>query len=81
MRILFIGDIFAKAGRQAVIQNLAKIIKKEYNRIRYLSAIVKKDLETYSYVEVPVIIDEPNTYNFKRKRNQRISFAQLEDDA
>ncbi|XQP55015.1 MAG: TIGR00282 family metallophosphoesterase [Mycoplasmoidaceae bacterium] len=29
MRILFIGDIFAKSGRQAVIQNLAKIIKKE----------------------------------------------------
>lgn len=29
MRILFIGDIFAKAGRKAVIENLAKIIKKE----------------------------------------------------
>ena len=29
MRILFIGDIFAKAGRKAVTENLAKIIKKE----------------------------------------------------
>lgn len=29
MRILFIGDIFAKAGRKAVIDNLANIIKKE----------------------------------------------------
>lgn len=29
MRILFIGDIFAKAGRLAVTENLAKIIKKE----------------------------------------------------
>ncbi len=29
MRILFIGDIFAKAGRSAVIENLPKIIKEE----------------------------------------------------
>lgn len=29
MRILFIGDIFAKAGRLAVIENLAKIVKQE----------------------------------------------------
>lgn len=29
MRILFIGDIFAKSGRQAVIENLPNIIKKE----------------------------------------------------
>lgn len=29
MRILFIGDIFAKAGRKAVTENLANIIKKE----------------------------------------------------
>ncbi len=29
MRILFIGDIFAKAGRKAVTDNLAEIIKKE----------------------------------------------------
>lgn len=29
MRILFVGDIFAKAGRNAVIENLAKIVQKE----------------------------------------------------
>lgn len=29
MRILFIGDIFAKAGRKAVTENLANIIKQE----------------------------------------------------
>ena len=29
MRILFIGDIFAKAGRKAVTENLSKIVKKE----------------------------------------------------
>ncbi|MBQ0045436.1 MAG: TIGR00282 family metallophosphoesterase [Mycoplasma sp.] len=29
MRILFIGDIFAKAGRKAVTENLAKIVQKE----------------------------------------------------
>lgn len=29
MRILFIGDIFAKVGRKAVTENLANIIKKE----------------------------------------------------
>lgn len=29
MRILFIGDIFAKSGRKSLTENLAKIIKKE----------------------------------------------------
>lgn len=72
---------YLEENKMRLINSMAKIIKKEYNRIRYLSAIVKKDLETYSYVEVPAIIDEPNTYSFKRKQNQRISFAQLEDDA
>jgi YHS domain-containing protein len=75
---------YLNENKEYLTSAIAKLENKEYNRIRYLSAIIKNSLGDYTpkpKVEIQKVIVEETIYEAPSvRRNQRRSLADLEDE-